>query len=387
MRLAPRATIPAGVWLAGVALAAPALAQSNVPVRTLGPPEFEFTEPMTRVMSVRALSDGRVIASDMGERVVKLLDPRTQSATTVGRQGQGPGEYVIPGPLLPAAGDTTWLVDMVARRFLVITPTGTTPTTMPIVEGPTSALQLMIPSAADRSGRLYAEQTTMMAQRGARGAAVQFPESIPIVRIDRARGSTDTIVWSQQPKMSIEVSGAGRGGQMRARGASPFAGRDGWAAGADGSVAIARVNAYRVEWIAPNGQRTVGPPLPYTQQKVTDADKEAVIKESQAMMMGVGGAMPAGFDLRTFLESMDWPENKPPFLGQLYMAPDGRVWIPTAPPVYGGDITYDVVDRQGRLVERVKMPAKTRMLGFSGGALYTARVDEDDLQYIQRRRP
>ena len=364
-----------------------ASAQAPPPVRTLGAPDFEFTEPMTRVTAVRALSDGRVIVSDMGERTVRLLDPRTQSAATVGRQGQGPGEYGLPGPLLAAAGDTTWLVDMLGRRFLVITPAGLPGATMPIVEGAANALRLTIPTSADRDGRLYAEQTTMVAQRGARGGAVQFPESIPVVRIDRSRGSTDTVFWSQQPRMSIEVSGARGSQQMRARGASPFSGRDGWAAGTDGAVAVVRVNGYRVEWIAPDGRRTVGPALPFTQQRVTDADKEAVIKESQGMMMAVGGAAPAGFDIRAFLESMDWPEYKPPFLGQVHVAPDGRAWIPVTPPRFGDAITYDVVDRQGRLVERVKFPAKTHLIGFSGGALYSVRVDDDDLQYLQRRRP
>ena len=389
-----RPAIAAAIFVASVAGGAYSQnAAAQIPTRTLGAPEFEFTEPMTRVTSVRALSDGRVIASDMGEGAVRLLDPRTQSATSIGRRGQGPGEYGIPGTLLAASGDTTWMVDMLGRRFLVIPPSGTAaPTTMPIVEGAVSNLMFMLPASADRDGRLYAESMSFGVQRGAQGgrAAVQLPESIPVIRIDRRRGATDTLIWVQQPRVQIEVAGAGRAGgnpQMRARGASPFGGRDAWAAGPDGSVAIVRRDGYRVEWIAPDGRRTVGPPIPFVQHRVTDADKEAVIKESQGAVVAMGGAVPANFDLRGFLESMDWPEFFPPFLGLVHIDPSGRVWIPVSPPRYGDDIIYDVVDRQGRLVERVKLPPKTRLVGFSGGALWSVRVDEDDLQYLQRRKP
>jgi hypothetical protein len=48
--------------------------------------------------------------------------------------------------------------------------------------------------------------------------------------------------------------------------------------------------------------------------------------------------------------------------------------------------TYDVIDNSGKVVSRVVLPKRTRLVGFGNGTVYLARIDEDDLQYLQRYR-
>jgi hypothetical protein len=44
------------------------------------------------------------------------------------------------------------------------------------------------------------------------------------------------------------------------------------------------------------------------------------------------------------------------------------------------------VSLQGRQVERVALPARTRLAGFGSGVVYLARTDDDDLQWLGRYR-
>jgi hypothetical protein len=43
----------------------------------------------------------------------------------------------------------------------------------------------------------------------------------------------------------------------------------------DGTVAVVRAASYRIEWYAPNGERTVTDSVPYTPLPVTGNDKSA----------------------------------------------------------------------------------------------------------------
>ena len=47
----------------------------------------------------------------------------------------------------------------------------------------------------------------------------------------------------------------------------------------------------------------------------------------------------------------------------------------------------DVFSPAGKLTGTVALPKRTRIVGFgNGGAIYTIRSDEDELQYLQRFR-
>ena len=66
---------------------------------------------------------------------------------------------------------------------------------------------------------------------------------------------------------------------------------------------------------------------------------------------------------------------------------------------YGGDVwverernsddslpTFDVIDSTGTLVRHVALPEHTRLVGFGDGVLYAVRIDQDDLEHLQRYR-
>ncbi|MBK8006898.1 MAG: hypothetical protein IPK12_24335 [Gemmatimonadetes bacterium] len=117
----PRPLIAA--LLAG-AVAVPLAAQGNPAPRALKSPDAKFEEPFDQVVALRELANGRVLVTDVAAKAVLLADFRTQAHSQVGRSGQGPGEYNLPGDLIALAGDTTLVVDRGNRRMLVVTPDG-----------------------------------------------------------------------------------------------------------------------------------------------------------------------------------------------------------------------------------------------------------------------
>ena len=84
---------------------------------------------------------------------------------------------------------------------------------------------------------------------------------------------------------------------------------------------------------------------------------------------------------------MAWPAVKPPFLANaVQVDPAGRVWVLRTRAWNDSIPTFDVFDANGRVIERVALPKRTRLVGFGNGVAYLARTDDDDLVWLQRVR-
>jgi len=62
----------------------------------------------------------------------------------------------------------------------------------------------------------------------------------------------------------------------------------------------------------------------------------------------------------------------------------GRLWVERNLPAELKASVFDVFDRAGNLVDRIELPAGSRLVGFDPHWIYTARVDADDLEHLQR---
>jgi hypothetical protein len=161
-------------------------------------------------------------------------------------------------------------------------------------------------------------------------------------------------------------------------------------------VAIVTPDPYRVTWVSPSGQKTVGEPIPFQRVRVTDAEKEAyreAFRSSPPMGMSVrvGDAGRSMTQVPVpFNEPASWPEFKHPYAGAqsaVLVAPTGELWIQKQLPHTEANPTFDIVGARGQLTGRVLLPPRTRLLGFGrNGTLYTVRRDADDLEYLQRHR-
>lgn len=386
-----------------VVSASPALAQ-NVPTRTLSKPDAEFSEPFTQLAGIRELKDGRLVAIDPRDKTVQVIDLRAGSATKLGREGAGPGEYGMPMRLLALPNDTSGVLDLLNNRVLLINPDARVGAFLDLnVPPPAGAREggrgmMMIggamPQAADSKGRLYMEgQPFRMTDQGPQSA-----DSVPMIRWTRASGKRDTVAWRRVPQGSSQISSSGgRGGQnvsVRIGGGAPFAGSEVMAVAPDGRVAVVHYEPFSVDYTSETGQRTRGQPIKYDKVKVTEGHK-AEWRERQKsgtrMMITQDNnrrsatMAPAG----SVEDPDDWGgEYLPPFLSgtnAVLFSNDGFLWVQRTGPA-GQAPTYDIVDRGGSVVQRVVLPKRSRLVGFGNNAVYVARLDQDDLMYLQKYR-
>jgi hypothetical protein len=346
----------------------------------------ESADGFTMIGGVRELSNGKVLISDPMERTVQLVDLTAGTATKVGREGQGPGEYSFPGELLGLPGDSTLLVDRMNRRFLMILPNGKTSETISFPSELGGGMS--DPRGVDAVGRIYFQGSLLPSGRLDPG--VRTADSVPLLRWDRKRSVIDTVARLKVPSMSINSSGSGGAARMVMIRAQPFSPEDAWAVAPDGRVGIARVTDFHVEWFSSARQKTVGQVNSFQRIRVNEADKEAQRRASARPRMfvtaGPGGtsrasAPPPPADM----PEPEYPEFKPPFPARgAWVAPDGRLWLLRTR--VGGDPnpTFDVFDARGALVGKVTIPKDRRIVGFGRNSVYMAKTDSDDLQWLER---
>ena len=362
--------------------------------RRLPPPTSELTEPFSSVAGLRELSDGRTIILDSRERAVWITDRAFRTASKVGREGRGPGEYSRPVALVAMPGDTTWISDGGSRSTLVLAPNGAfAPNEPAIAIRPAEGVTYTVtPRGTDVQGRLYMALPLGLIDRGPddRGET-------PIVRYDRRTSRFDTVGTftdptrvRRTPAATQPVPGSGGGLRIGASGGGiGYAGRDEWAVAPDGAVAIVRVEPYRIDWMLPNGSTHRGPDVPYAKVRVRDAEKQELLDELESR--GGPTITTRGADGRTQTQTLppnapqSWAEHKPPFVASsVITAPNGTLWVQRSAPAGEKDVAWDVFDRSGAIASRVLLPRRARVVGFGRNAVYVARYDDDDLMYVAR---
>ena len=366
-------------------LAAPLVAQGPVAPTLLTRPEAEFAESFDQILSLRELPGGRVLVTDLGPRTVVLANFTSGTVTTVGRNGQGPGEYQQPGDLIPARGDTTLVVDRASRRFLLIRPDGTMGATVPF---PEEVQGFPEPRGMDHQGRIYFQGSAF----GGPGAETEeLPESVAVVRWQRGTTQLDTVARVKIPSLKMQVSGSANARAVILR-PQPYAPQDEWRVASDGRVAVGRVGDYHVEWLGV-GAPVVGPAVSYQPVKVNAADRAAFLSGMRnnrtriAVNVGGGGRdreiKPPEVDEKDF----DWPAVKPPFVGRAsFMSPEGQFWLQRSNPTQDSTAVYDVFDPTGHPAGQVTLPRGRRLVGLGQGTLYATRTDADGLQWLERYR-
>ena len=353
-------------------LAVLATTQGSSRTTPLPPPNASIDAEFTRIVGIRELADGRVLVADAGDRKLYVADFPTQRVSVIGREGGGPGEYRNVGQLFALAGDSTVLVDVQGGRWLLLRGAEIVQTV--VADAPALRDGYRNPSGADAAGFIIASRL----MGAPNGPSVELPrqDSSHLFRVSRSSGRVDTIAALQARPARIQTAGPRGQPTSISITTNPLAAGDLTAMFADGAVAIARVNPYRVDWILANGGRVVGSPLPFTRIPVTEREKNAVMMR-QAARSGRGPAAPGSID--------DWPEVIPPFLtGALLAAPDGRLWIRRTPTAQVPETIYDVVDRNGKVAARLTMSPNEAIAGIGRTMLYSLVTDDDGVQHLRR---
>lgn len=419
---------------------APSSGAGRVAIRQLGTPVATSTEALGSLAAVRQLPNGNVLVNDQARRRVLLLDPQLNVVSVVADSTSNTASAygARPGGLIAYRGDSTLFVDPASLSMLVIDPSGkiirTIAAPRPSDVGFLSGGMMGNPGF-DTQGRLiYRTMDFGRFQRPQPGQPFIPPippDSAALVRFDLATRKLDTLGFFKVPKPNVSMSQDANGGMRAQITMNPLPVVDEWAVMSDGSVALLRGRDYHVEFIAADGAKTVAEKIPYDWQRMTDDDKQrfldsakVAIEKQRAALIGSGGV--AGAAARGGLEGAigamaggativmrgdgpgggaprldmgggapqpvvmvpisDLPDYKPVFgPGAVRADMDGRLWVRTIPTkVLTGGAVYEVIDRSGKLVDRVQVPTGTTIAGFGqGGVVYLGMRDDKGL-HIQR---
>lgn len=360
--------------LAGTLIGQLASAQPPTTV-SLTTPEATSPEEFSRIVSVRETVDGRLLVSDRRENRLALLDFARGVSTSIGRTGSGPAEFRSAGVLVPGQGDTIFLADPAAGRWLVVvdgTPRGVIP--------PDDRQVRFAPVPVGIDARY------VYSYRYPPGGLGRPRDSTALARLHRATGRVDTLAFLEP--QTVRATGTRQTSEkteVRSLSISPWTAGDQALLFPDGWIAIARVSPYRVDWLTAGGELRRGTALPNGAIPFSEAEKLAFMARN-ARATGRPQASPTTRE--------DWPDEVPPFtsatalLGEpspaLLATPDGYLAVRRTPTAAQSGPAYDIIDRLGRLVIRLALQDGEHLVGFGARHAYAVATDADGIQRVRR---
>ncbi len=405
------------------------------PIRRIDKADAALDSVFTTVSVVRTLSSGKLLVLDVRGQRIGLLEPDLRSMRMIADTGgKAPIPFLGVGGFIPGRADTTFFVDTRSLALVSIDRDGKFGRAMAI---PSAASGAALSGGTrgfpgfDARGRLVFRGQFPIPPLPSVGSDgfVEMPVADlphPLVRLDLSSRVLDTVanLRSAPSQMAFQRDPEGRASIYSTDNPLPVA--DDWAVLPDGTIAVVRVMDYHVDYYGADGRVRAGPKLPWDWQRLDDAMKVAFIdsvktnmmridpsreyivadskERAPAAMFGLGldgkplssnrgvseeasgsmGAPPprtAGVAASApprprpvFLMSPDkLPDYAPPFApGAVRVDGAGKLWIRTSTSFDGASL-YHVVDTEGRLVDRVLVPAGRVIVGFgTNGSVYLA---------------
>ena len=331
------------------------------------------------IAGLHELANGSVAILDSRDALVALLSADLATVRQVGREGQGPGEYRSPQAMFGLSRDRFGILDG-AIRLLIFDSRGE----------PVDHVRLdrsagtPIPTGSDLDGNLYTQALPVRRVQG----GYELSDSSAIVTWGVETSPVDTAAWLPVYRRPGTVLWGSRIVAPPDPGlyfSTPAA----WAPSTDGRVAVVESRPYTVTLYGPDGliARRTYPFQPIqVRQDFKDRFCDTHLRgRNTPRRIFRDGATTAG--TREKECSFEWPDRLPPLIAgaadQLRFDREGRLWVRRVTERDTGPL-FDVFDESARLLFQARLPVGTRLVGFGLGAIYAARVDQYDLEFVER---
>jgi hypothetical protein len=310
--------------------------------REEGAPEHQLYD----VRSAARFPDGRIAVANAGTKEIRVYDAAGRHLSTLGREGDGPGEFRGLAQVWITPGDSLVAYDPRRKQLTTFAPDGRAAATRPL------------PVVAGRPG-----STLLVGRFGdgsvlARAAAPLAPDArAGLLRRSAAYGRAApdgsparTIGELFDGETFVERADGGVSGYDR-----PFASDPQSAVGRD-AFYHSDGASYEIRRFTPDGAletiiRRRSDPLP-----VTDED---VRSHREQLLEGVAG--PARARLERFLAAVPIPEHKPAH-GRMLVDAAGNLWVVRTRPAADQPFRWDVFGPEGAWLGTVDLPPRFRLL-------------------------
>ncbi|MEP6779690.1 MAG: hypothetical protein ABJC26_07350 [Gemmatimonadaceae bacterium] len=363
---------------------------ANIPIRKLSVAVATDSGVIATTSAIRVLPNGGVLHSDQAAHRIVLIGAEMKSvkliadASATSPNNLGP----VNGKLLPYLADSSVFVDASTQSLIVLDGNGKfvrvmavpRPQDIAVLNGAQYGL-----TGFDNTGRLLYRANmplvrSMPLPETPKDTTVTRSDSMPIVRANFDTRHIDTlgmvrILDQRFLYFRSPVDNAPRTALI----SNPVATLDAWAALPDGTLALIRGHDYHIDWIDADGTKRSTPKMPFEWTRITDAEKKQKVDQARAILdsmnarslAAAAAANPnaatrpvSSMLTRGVMNPEELPDYYPPltFGGGLRVDSEGNLWILPSHAVATNDgLMYDVVNRNGEIIERVQLP-KGRIL-------------------------
>lgn len=337
-----------------------------------GPPEYTFS----RVADVAVGEDRSIIVSDAAAREVRVFSADGTYQGTVGRRGEGPGEFQATPMFADLSGDTLFTFDARARRVSAFLTTGQLLAETSLRTDDfgfiTSALRLDDGSYVSQSNWVAPERA--MAVYDLRLEL----DSVVVEHFGPAASVVDTLRLLGDQYRARSVAGLEGGRFLTRQMTTPYSPRA--VVAVDGSRLIAgRSDDFALEWIHPTEGldmvvRVSGVQHPATADELR-AREEATLRED------FGDQEIPPEIRRAFIEYL--PERLPAFR-DVVVSDRGAVWVSLTEFDLSEGLDWLVFSDTGELLGLVHTPPDFRLGAVRDDVVAGFVLDDLDVPYIHR---
>lgn len=340
------------------------------------------SQTLTNLHDLVVDDSGRIYASQPMEQKVKVFSPLGELLYTIGRKGEGPGEFSRPGKV-GWMGDTLWVSETRMPKVSLFEADGTFIRShllrKDLMEGPYT------PSRIEH----VLSDGTVFASTTADGRLVMdgIIQTFPFLHLDPRGRVLDQVAIQAMGNSILQVPVAdGRGVALP----HPLPTRPLLAAVPDGDAVIfldrmpKPADARRL--IHLHKITAMGDTLFSTEIPCPDLDLSSEyvdgIARPIAERMARSGAVTADAILPNVREALDLATNAPLAL-QLVVAENGEIWIQKYTGGEPGQ-SWDILSSEGVPIATLSAPAGTTIHSVSGEHVWASEQDALDVPYIVR---
>ncbi|MCL7971568.1 MAG: hypothetical protein M8866_05650 [marine benthic group bacterium] len=336
-----------------------------------GPEETQFF----RVSAGTRLSDGSFVLGSFGSHDLRRFTADGAHLWTVGREGEGPGEFVGLTEVVAGAGDTIITYDFRQRRFSRFAPDGTFLDSRPL-DGPSESgfgfVETLMPDgSAVFTWREFDQDD------GPPSEGEVSRDTINIHLVEPGRESSVELGTFPGAETVVLQSGESDGGFMIAIGATPF-GRSTQVAGGTSGVWLGDTDRFEIHRYDAGGDL----------RTVARRSWEPVVVDDALVQRATDEELAEADDdddrrrIRRRWESVPTPETLPAFQA-LQVDRVGNVWVQQFEVPGAPERTWSVFDRAGTWLGDVAFPDRFRPLEIGDDYVLGRFGDELDVEHIQ----
>lgn len=337
-----------------------------------GAPEYTFS----RIADLAVAEDGRIVVSDGVAQELRVYDASGEFERTIGRQGEGPGEFATAPMITGLAGDTIFVFDSRSSRVTAFLLTGDLIAETTFRAGDSGRPQFVI----RQDDGTYLSRSTWV-DLGATEASYEMRlelDSIVIEHLERGGTLMDTlrVIADRSRARSVEINTEGLFRTLAM--ATPYSARA--VMGSDGlRLIVGHSDAFQLEWIGPSTEvvtvlRVLGVQHPATAEEIR-ARQEAAIREA------VGDRE---IDPRVWRANIEYLPEQLPAFENVVVGDLGDVWVSLTEYDLSEGLDWLVFTSTGELRGTVHTPPEFRLREVRNDFIVGFVLDELDVPYVRR---